>query len=84
MKLTTMINIGIEMNRKLNAVGIHSAEELSQLGSKETFFRLKTLFPEVRLVHLYTLQGAIDNVAYHLLSQEVKNDLKSFSDSLTW
>ena len=34
------------------------------------------------LVHLYTLQGAIDNIEYNQLSDDVKRDLKSFSDDL--
>lgn len=81
-KLTSMKNIGKEIENKLNSVGISSAEELIQLGSKEAFLRLKMKFPNVCLVHLYTLQGAVDNLEYNQLSDEVKRDLKSFSDDL--
>lgn len=77
-----MRNIGKEMERKLKSVGICSAEELTQLGSKEAFFQLKTRYPNVCLVHLYTLQGAIDQMEYNRLPDEVKRDLKSFSDRL--
>lgn len=80
-ELTAMRNIGKEIEKKLKAVGICSAEELTQLGSKEAFFRLKTRYSNVCLVHLYTLQGAIDNVEYNQLSDEMKRDLKSFSDT---
>ena len=62
--LSTMRNIGKEMERKLNTVGIHTAEELRQLGSRDAFFRLKSLHPNVCLVHLYTLQGAVDICVY--------------------
>jgi DNA transformation protein len=82
MELTTLKNIGAEMKRKLNAIGVNSAEELSELGGKEAFLRLKTVFPEICLVHLYTLQGAIHNTDFNMLTQEVKDDLKSFCDSL--
>ena len=82
MELTSMKNIGAEMKKKLCAVGIDSAEELTRLGSKEAFFRLKTAYPEVCLVHLYTLQGAIDNLEFNLLPQAVKSELKAFSDGL--
>lgn len=81
-KLSSMKNIGKEIENKLNSVGIFSAEDLIQLGSKEAFFRLKMKFPNVCLVHLYTLQGAVDNIEYNQLSGEVKLDLKSFSDDL--
>ena len=77
-----MKNIGTEMKKKLNSIGITRAEELSQIGSKEAFFRLKATYPEVCLVHLYTLHGAIENLDFNVLPQDVKEDLKSFSDSL--
>lgn len=82
MELTDMKNIGTEMKKKLNAIGINSGEDLSKLGSKETFFRLKAEYPEICLVHLYTLEGAIENTDFNMLPQVVKNELKSFSDSL--
>lgn len=79
-ELTSLKNIGSEMERKLKKVGINSAEELKQIGSKEAFFRLKVLYPEVCLVHLYILQGAVDNIKYNQLPEEIKKDLKKFSD----
>lgn len=79
-ELASMRNIGKEMEKKLKTIGIFTAEELIQTGSKEAFFHLKMRFPNVCLVHLYTLQGAIDNVEYNQLADEVKRDLKRFSD----
>ncbi len=55
-------------------------EQLKKLGSKETFFRLKQRFPEVCLVHLYTLEGAITNTNFNELSKETKKDLKELTD----
>lgn len=80
--LTTMINIGKEMAGKLKSVDINTAEELIEIGSKEAFFRLKTRYPQVCLVHLYTLEGAIQSVEFNCLSEETKANLKEFSDSL--
>ncbi len=79
-ELTSMRNIGKEIAKKLGAVGIHTAEELKRLGSREAFFRLKTRFPNVCLVHLYTLQGAVDDVEYNQLPEETKRELKEFGD----
>ena len=81
-ELTTMANIGREMARKLKSVGIRSAEELTQTGSKQAFFQLKTLYPQVCLVHLYALEGAIQGVEFNSLSKEQKRDLREFSDCL--
>lgn len=82
MELTAMRNIGPEIARKLNAIGIHSGADLHEAGSKNAFLRMKMKFPQVCLVHLYTLQGAIDDTEYNALSEDLKRDLKAFSDSL--
>lgn len=80
--LTTMKNIGAEMARKLAAVGLDSPEALREEGAKAAFFRLKTLCPNVCLVHLYALEGAVRGVDFNRLPPEVKRDLKAFSDAL--
>ena len=82
MEVTELRNIGIAMKKKLRAVGINSAEELLQVGSREAFVRLKASYPQVCLVHLYSLQGAIDNLAFNQLPQNVKLELKEFCDAL--
>lgn len=81
-ELTSMKNIGKEMARKLISVGIDTSEKLIETGSKEAFFRLKETYPQVCLVHLYTLEGAVSDVDYNKLSEEKKKDLKEFSDKL--
>lgn len=80
--LTLMMNIGNEMARMLKAVGIDTSEKLIEIGSKEAFFKLKETYPNVCLVHLYVLEGAISNTEYNALSEEKKKELKKFSDSL--
>lgn len=81
-ELTSMRNIGREMSRKLTAVGIDSAEKLIEAGAKQAFLKLKTAYPQVCLVHLYTLEGAICNIEFNSLSEEKKKELKEFSDFL--
>lgn len=79
-ELTKMMNIGNEMAKKLKAVGIDSSEKLIQIGSKQAFLQLKQEYPNVCLVHLYTLEGAICNTEFNCLSEEKKKELKEFSD----
>ena len=81
-ELTSMANIGGEMEKKLTAVGIDSPEKLMELGSKQAFFKLKEAYPNVCLVHLYALEGAIQDVEFNHLSEEKKKELKEFSDFL--
>lgn len=81
-ELTSMQNIGKEMASKLKSVDITTAEELIELGAKEAFCRLKEKYPNVCLVHLYTLEGAIQNTEFNNLPEKTKASLKAFSDSL--
>lgn len=60
-ELTSMMNIGKEMAKKLASVGIVSQEELIQSGAEKAFLKLKERYPQVCLVHLYAL-------VYHKLS----------------
>lgn len=81
-ELTSMMNIGKEMEKKLISVGIDSSEKLIEAGAKNAFLKLKTKYPDVCLVHLYALEGAIRNRAFNSLSEDQKKELKEFSDFL--
>ena len=81
-ELTSMMNIGKEMERKLSSIGITSAEQLMAAGAKEAFAKMKERYPNVCLVHLYTLEGAVSQTEYNSFSEEKKRELKEFSDFL--
>lgn len=81
-ELTSMMNIGKEMEKKLVSIGIESSEELIGAGAKNAFLRLKQKYPNVCLVHLYALEGAIHNIEFNSLSKDKKKELKEFSDFL--
>ena len=81
-ELTSMMNIGKEMAKKLDSVGIGSAEELLRLGAEQAFLKVKGSYPNVCLVHLYALEGAVCNVEFNSLSKDRKKELKEFSDFL--
>ena len=72
-KLTTMMNIGREMSKK---------EKLIKAGAEQIFVKLKQRYPNVCLVHLYALEGAVQGIEFNLLPEERKKELKEFSDSL--
>jgi len=78
--LTSLKNIGTELERKLKSIGITTVEELKKAGSEETFVRLKALYPNVCLVHLYAIHGAINDTEYNQLPEDVKQSLKTFAD----
>ncbi|MCI8743989.1 MAG: hypothetical protein HFG63_15465 [Lachnospiraceae bacterium] len=81
-ELTSMMNIGKEMAKKLDSVGIGSAEELVRQGAEQAFLKLKERYPNVCLVHLYALEGAVRNVEFNSLLEGRKKELKAFSDFL--
>ena len=43
---------------------------------------MKERYPNVCLVHLYTLEGAVSQTEYNSFSEEKKRELKEFSDHL--
>lgn len=79
-ELTSLKNIGEKIEKRLKAVDISTAEELKKVGSKEAFIRLKSQDPSVCAMYLYTLEGAISGVEYNQLPDDVKKNLKEFSD----
>ena len=81
-ELTALRNIGKELEKKLQSVDITTAEELKRIGSQEAFLRLKLRYPQVCLVHLYALEGAILDTEYNQLQEDVKQKLKQFSERL--
>ncbi len=80
--LTSMMNIGKEMEKKLVSVGVDSPGKLMETGAKDAFIKLKQKYPNVCLVHLYVLEGAIHNIEFNSLSEDKKRELKEFSDFL--
>lgn len=77
-----MMNIGREMARKLTTIGIDSSEKLIGTGAEGAFLKLKETYPQVCLVHLYALEGAICGIAFNSLPEERKQELKAFSSFL--
>jgi DNA transformation protein and related proteins len=81
--LQTMPNVGKVLAENLLAVGIETPEQLSQVGSKDAFIRIRaTVDPGACLHMLYGLQGAIDGVPDTRLSDATKADLRRFHRDL--
>ena len=57
-ELKTM-GFGKTIERKLKSVGINSAEELREIGSRQAVSRLKERYPGTCVVILYYLEAAI-------------------------
>ncbi|NBI77577.1 hypothetical protein D3Z39_01590 [Anaerotruncus colihominis] len=82
MSAVTSLGLGKTMEKKLHSVGIHSAEELTKLGSKHAVFRLKELYPNTCVVILYHLEAAIRGVEIKQLDDNCKAELKAYFKQL--
>ncbi len=78
MASVTSLGLGKTMEKKLHAVGIHSAEDLKNIGSKQAVFRLKELYPNTCIVILYHLEAAIQGVEMKQLDPSCKLELKAY------
>lgn len=82
MAAVTFLGLGKTMEKKLHSVGIHSAEELIEVGSKEAVFRLKAHYPNTCVVILYHLEAAIRGVGIKQLEDACKAELKTYFKQL--
>ncbi|ADC47698.1 TfoX C-terminal domain-containing protein [Methanobrevibacter ruminantium M1] len=80
-KLSKLPNIGKVLEKQLNDVGIKTDEDLIDLGSKEAWLKIKEVDDSACLNRLMALEGAIQNIRWHNLSQEDKDNLREFYNS---
>ncbi len=76
------LGLGKTMEKKLHSVGIHSAEELTELGSEQAVFRLEELYPNTCVVIAYHLEASIQGVEIKHLEASRKAELKAFFNQL--
>lgn len=79
--LSKLPNIGSVMERRLATVGIYDIDTLLKIGSKDAFIKLRLHEGDTCFSSLCGLEGAIQNIRWHNLSTETKEDLKKFFDS---
>lgn len=79
----TALGLGKTMERKLHSVGIHSAGDLIEIGSKEAICRLKAQYPGTCVVILYHLEAAIQGVEMKQLGSTCKAELKDYFNQLS-
>lgn len=79
-ELSKLPNIGKVVEKQLNDVGISTVDELLNLGSKEAWLKIKEVDDSACLNRLMALEGAIQNIRWHDLSDDDKKNLKEFYD----
>jgi len=76
------LGLGKTMEEKLCSVGIRSAEELIDTGSKQAVFRLKARYPNTCVVILYYLEAAIRGIDIKHLDDACKSELRAYFKQL--
>lgn len=74
-ELIGLKNLGMASVNILNAIGIHTYQELTDTGAVEAYCRIKSRGIHVSKVMLYALQGALMDVHWNDLSPELKAQL---------
>ena len=80
-ELSKLPNIGKVVEKQLNDVGINTADDLVNLGSKEVWLKIKEIDDSACSNRLMALEGAIQNIRWHNLSEEDKDNLRDFYNS---
>lgn len=77
-ELSKLPNIGKVVEEQLNEVGINTVDKLIDIGSKEAWLKIKEVDDSACINRLMALEGAIQNIRWHDLSEDDKNNLKNF------
>lgn len=77
-ELSKLPNIGKELERQLNEVGIMTADELKELGAQEAWLKIRAVDPSACLHRLIALEGAVEGIKKTELSPDKKAELKDF------
>ena len=77
-ELSKLPNIGKELERQLNEVGIMTADELKELGAQQAWLKIRAIDPSACLHQLTALEGAVEGIKKTELSPDKKAELKDF------
>lgn len=77
-ELSKLPNIGKVLAGQLNEVGINTVDDLIDIGSKEAWLKIKGIDESACINRLRALEGAIQDIRWHDLSEDDKNNLKDF------
>lgn len=77
-ELSALPNIGKAVEQQLHEVRIETVEQLVELGSKLAWMKIKEIDDSACINRLYALEGAIQGIRWHDLSEEIKTELHDF------
>ena len=81
-QLESLKNLGPKSVRMLEAIGVRSREDISELGALEVWDRLRLAGFRPSLVMLYALEGALAGVHWNAIAVERKLELQRLVKAL--
>jgi DNA transformation protein len=81
-KLSDLPNIGKELERQLNNIGIITPDDLRRTGSCMAFQQIFEIDSSACCNMLYALEGALQGIRWHTLDSGKKNELKHYMKML--
>ncbi len=84
-KLTDLPNIGKKIAANLNEIGVHTKEDLENMGSLKAWQLIRHKYPnkDICICALYALEGALQGFRWHELPPELKKLLQNKANNLT-
>ena len=77
-ELLKLPNIGKEVEKQLNKVGIFTYDELKDMGAEQAWLKIQEIDSSACIHRLLALEGAIQGVKKTALLKERKAELKDF------
>lgn len=77
-ELSKLPNIGKEVERQLNQVGINTYDELKSIGTEQAWLKIQEIDESACIHRLLALEGAICGVKKTMLPDERKAELREF------
>ncbi len=71
-------NIGFTINKRLNEIGVFTLGDLAEVTPKVAYKKIRELYPNKiipKCYYLYSLQGALLDLDWRKLPEEVKKQL---------
>lgn len=77
-QLESLPNIGKTVGQQLRQAGIETPEQLKEIGSREAWLRIQGIDSSACYNRLCALEGAVQGIRWHHLSDDDRQKLKNF------
>lgn len=77
-ELSKLPNIGKEVERQLNQVGIYTYDELKNIGTEQAWLKIQEIDKSACMNRLLAIEGALEGVKKIFLTDKRRSELKEF------